>query len=500
MRAARYTVDALNDLCGESAGRALARGFPLPARQALDGDDSPAAVLARLFVLGEPVRRDLVDRSLPRAGADGAARLGLVSIAGRSTDDEVCAALDLRPYAASDGHGPVDWWIASDLGESVRSGPLGEDHVLGVGGAGLTLAGLTVRREVGNVLDLGTGCGIQALHASRHAGRVVAADVSRRALRLAGLNAGLNAAATAGRSNIDVVHSDLYSELGPERFDLIVSNPPFVITPRGADVPAYDYRDGGLVGDELVERVVRGAAEHLQPGGIAQLLGNWEYSDGADGLDRVAAWIDGTGLDAWVIEREAQDPCEYAETWIRDGAVKPGTGEFDRLYAAWLADFARRRVDAVGFGYILLRRPGPGTRPLRRFERLGTPLPETAALGTHIEQCLRAHDGLLDDVRTAILVRADDVTEERHYWPGSADPTAVLLRQGGGFARSTQVDTATAGFVGACDGELSVGALIEALASILGVAASELSESIVPMVRKFVDDGILGIESGSESR
>lgn len=494
-RAAHYTVDALERLWGEPAGKALARGFAVPAREALDGDESPAAVLARLFVLGLPVRRDLADRSLPSLRAGGAARLGLLTASGESAEDQVAATLDVRPYTASDARGTVDWWIASDPGEAARGGPLAEDHVLGIGGAGLTLAGLTVRRNVDAVLDLGTGCGIQALHASRHARDVVATDVSPRALRLAALNARL-----AGTSNIRTARGDLYEAAGEERFDLIVSNPPFVITPRHADVPAYDYRDGGLVGDETVERVVRGAADRLRPGGIAQLLGNWEYRDGADGLDRVAAWTDETGLDAWVIEREVQDPCEYAETWIRDGGTRPGSAEFDRMYSAWLSDFARRGVEAVGFGYILLRRPGPGTKPLRRFERLGTPLPETATPGTHLDACLRAHDALPDDVRTATVTRAPDVTEERHHWPGAADPTAIVLRQGGGFSRSLQVDSATAGFVGACDGELGVGALIDALASITGVAASELSDSIVPTVRKLVDDGILMVGSGTDRR
>lgn len=488
LRAADFTVDVLDDLWGGPAAHALSRGFRLPAAEALVGEASPAAVLAKLCVLGLPVPRALVARSLPRLGVDGAERLGLVESNGRDPGDDVSAALDLRPYQSSDAAGRVDWWIASDLGEMTRSGSLREDHVLGIGGAGLTLAGLTVRREVDSVLDLGTGCGIQALHASRHAGAVTATDVSGRALGIAGLNAGLN-----GCADITFTHSDLYDNLPGSRYDLIVSNPPFVITPRHADVPAYDYRDGGLIGDEIVGRVVRGAAEHLRPGGMAQLLGNWEYTPDADGADRVAAWADEAGLDVWLIEREVQDACEYAETWIRDGGTRPGTAAFSAMYAAWLGDFARRGVTSVGFGYILLRRPGPGTRRLRRVEKLSTPLSDTDSLGAHFDECLRAHDSAGGDVRGWTLTRADDVTEERHYWPGAADPTTILLRQGGGFARTIQVDTAVAGLVGACDGDLSVGAIVDALASLMGIPASELSESIVPTIRKLVDDGILNV-------
>ena len=165
-----------------------------------------------------------------------------------------------------------------------------------------------------------------------------------------------------------------------------------MITPRNVGVTAYEYRDGGLEGDALVESVVAGAADHLEPGGIAQLLGNWEYRADADGLDRAAAWAGDAGLDAWIIERERQDPALYAETWIRDGGTRPGSAEFDAMSAAWLDDFERRGVTGVGFGYLTLRRPR-GARSFRRVERIDAPLGEGAsALGAHLESCLAAPD------------------------------------------------------------------------------------------------------------
>lgn len=120
------------------------------------------------------------------------------------------------------------------------------------------------------------------------------------------------------------------------------------------------------MGDALVASVIAGLAEHLEPGGIAQLLGNWEYGESADGLDRVRDWVASTGLDAWVVEREVQDAALYSETWIRDGGTRPGP-EFDGLYGAWLDDFEQRGVTSVGFGYLTLRASSQG---LRRLERL----------------------------------------------------------------------------------------------------------------------------------
>jgi hypothetical protein len=428
--------------------------------------------------------------ALPSLGADGAVRLGLVALDG----DVARPLLDLRPHAFIDELGPGSWWLASDLGEAALRGPIPADHVLGVGGASTTLAGLTITSRVDTVLDLGTGCGIQALHAARHARRVVATDISRRALDLARLNAAVN-----GVSNIELRLGSLFEPVEGETFDRVVSNPPFVITPRGDGVPAYEYRDGGLVGDAVVASVIAGAGSSLAPGGVAQLLGNWEYREGVDALDRVGEWLDGTGLDAWVVEREVQDAALYAETWIRDGGILPRTDEFDRLYAAWLDDFEQRGVTSVGFGYITLRRPRTGAATLRRVERLDGALGHNAVgLGAHVAATLGAHDRLQAmsgaDVAAATLVVAGDVTEERHYWPGDEHPTVMDLRQGGGFGRTFPLGTALAAVVGACDGDLPLGAICSAVAQLLGVDDDELLAEVMPSIRELVVTGFLLLE------
>jgi methylase of polypeptide subunit release factors len=480
LSAARFSVEALTALWGPDAAAALHRGHRVPAFRALSaGSESPLRTLARLFVLGVPVAVESVSAALPTLGVDGAEQLGLVQVDGGAAHP----LLDLRPYSFVDAHGVGSWWIASDLGELATGAALREDHVLGVGGASTTLSGLMIGRPVGSALDLGTGCGIQALHASRHAEHVVATDISRRALELAALNAQLN-----GVTNIEFRLGSLFDPVAGELFDHIVSNPPFVITPRSGGVPAYEYRDGGMVGDALVATVIAGAAEHLSPGGIAQLLGNWEYRSGQLGLDRVAEWIRPNGLDAWVIEREVQDAALYAETWIRDGGTRPGP-EFDRLSQAWLDDFASRGVTAVGFGYLTLRR-GAG---FGRYEQLDGPV--GAGLGPHIEQSLASHDWLagLDDEELSrqLLTVAGDVTEERHYWPGDADPTVMTLRQGGGFQRSYPLDTGLAALVGACDGELSIRAIVAAIAQLLEVDEAALLAELLPGIRELVFAGFL---------
>ncbi|WP_167041716.1 methyltransferase [Salinibacterium sp. ZJ454] len=496
---AQFTVPTLTALWGSTADEALFRGHRVPALRALRTHESPAATLARLFVLGLPVAEEALKSALPTLGVAGAAELGLLA----AEDGDIRPLLDLRPYSFTDQHGDGSWWIASDLGELALGRALREDHVLGVGGASMTLSTLMIQTPVDSVLDLGTGCGIQAMHASRHARRVVATDISERALQIAALNAAVN-----GIESIEFRLGSLYEPVHGERFDQIVSNPPFVITPRVEGVPAYEYRDGGMVGDGIVEAVIRGAAEHLTPQGVAQLLGNWEYRGSVHAFDRVRAWLDSVGndtvgLDGWIIEREVQDAALYAETWIRDGGIRPGD-DFDALYDAWLNDFAERDVSQVGFGYVTLRRPDAHSpAPRQRMERQLGPLGHNpAGLGAHLAACLAAADRLAaltdSELAATALTVAADVTEERHYWPGDADPTVMLLRQGGGFARTVTLDTALAAVVGASDGSLSVAAICAAIGQLLEVDAEQLIAEILPRLRELVETGILQLPEGTD--
>ena len=546
--ASGFTVEGVEDALGPVAAAALHREQALPALRATavaaSAGTSPAAAtasspsaagaepeqrsavftLTRLFVLGREVPARDLDAALPALGSAGAQDLGLVAL-----DDprDLTAAgpvvrplVDLRPYSAHDARGPVDWWLASDLGELATSTRLSGYHVLGAGGASITLAQVTGRSPRARVLDLGTGCGIQALHATRHAQTVVATDISERALRFAAFNAALDGA------ELDLRLGSMLDPVAGEEFDLVVSNPPFVITPRtvpaepaepaepvepGRDaadrpagpgeIPTYEYRDGGRSGDDLVRDLVTGVGAVLAPGGVAQMLGNWEHRAGEAWTERVGRWLDESGLDGWVVQREVLDPAEYAETWIRDGGTTPEREPeaWASAYGAWLDDFASRDVEAIGFGFFVLRKPLPGEDvTLRRLEEHTGSVRQP--LGTHLEASLAAHLWLetLDDEALAQqrLVVAADVTEERFYTPGAADPNIVIVRQGDGLGRGVHASTSLSALVGACDGELSVGQIVAAIASIFEVSGAELAAELLPAVRNLVRDGFLVRDAG----
>ncbi|ODT24828.1 methyltransferase [Microbacterium sp. SCN 69-37] len=494
LSAAGYRADAVRSVWGSVADTAVGHGLHGPALAALAPRTDALATLARLLFLGVRTDRDAVARALPTLGAHGLVDLGFARIDG----DAVAPTVLVRPQDVAGAPDDAEWWIASDLDEAALGGPLPTGHVLGVGGASLALAGLQLTTPAGRVLDVGTGCGIQALRAhlalrtQPAPPTIVATDVSPRALEFTRINALLNEV-----EGIETRLGSLFEPVAGEQFDRVVSNPPFVITPRVAGVPEYEYRDAGYAGDDLVAAFVSGVGAVLGPGGTAQLLGNWEYRAGQDGLQRVREWVAASPvpLEAWVIERERLDPLAYAELWVRDGGTAPGTAGYGALVDAWLADFAAREVDAVGFGYLLLRRPASAIPALARYERITHPLPEDGALGAHLGAALAAFDTLeqVDDAALAAArtIVADDVTEARHHLPGAEAPSVIELRQGGGLGRTLEVDPALAALVGASDGELTVGQLSDAIAELLEVDAAALRADLLPRVRELVFIGML---------
>ncbi len=532
---AGWGVKAVATLLGEAADAALRREIRLPAlrsvRAALTSGSapSPVAVLTALFMLGEPVSATALDVALTRTGAFGAGRIGLVS----EPDETGCvrARVDLRPHEAVDDAGEIRWWVASDLGELVTGRALAPDHVLGIGGAGLTLAGLTPRTPVATALDLGCGCGIQTLYLLRHADHVVATDVSERALAFTAFNAALagvsvsggpDADSRGGAGRLELLRGSLLEPVAGRRFDLIVSNPPFVLTPpavREAGLPLMEYRDAG---GPVLPTLVAGLGEHLEPGGSAVMLGNWEHrhtslgtgdipdsandfaidsttdsgAAGSSWRNAVATWIP-EGLDGWVIEREVQDPVEYATMWLRDGGLAPerDAAGFDAALEAWIGDFEARGVQGVGFGYLIVHRPQCLREPWRLLEEVATS--GQGGLGRHVAEVLEARERLagLDDDAVADLrpVLAPDVTEERHLIPGAAEPTVILLRQGVGLGRTIRASTAVAALAGVADGELSVGQIASAVVALTGEDAIGLRAEMVEATRHLIAVGFLTI-------
>ena len=492
LTALNYTYDAVQELLGANAADAMARDQVVPGiwrvEQILRGEYSAEQKnLARLlafFLLARPLSEAEADAVFGETLQDFAE----ASLIERDAADSArwTASVDLRPHAADDG---TEIYVAADLGAHQRPGVLRKDHVLGIGHASLTLAQITERTPVERALDVGTGCGIQTFHLLAHARHVTATDISERALAFTRFNLLLNAPALDidpqnPQDRVSLREGSLLDPVAGELFDLVVSNPPFVITPRVAGESAeeqFTYRDGGLPGDEIVSTMVRRLPSVLVPGGRAQMLGNWEIiRDSADPSqphpwdERVRTWVEDAGAEAWIIQRETLSPESYAETWLKDASENRDRSHYEQTYVAHLNDFESRNVHSIGFGMIWLRRPSESTaagvtEPLRRFEEITYPIQQPIARA--LTESVRRYDRLAAMDDAALLAThlevAEDVTEERHGRPGAEHPSVILLRAGSGLCRTQLLSTETAGFASASDGELAVGQIVAALAMLL---------------------------------
>ncbi|MCI3276745.1 HemK2/MTQ2 family protein methyltransferase [Streptomyces cylindrosporus] len=148
-------------------------------------------------------------------------------------------------------------------------------------------------RRGADVLDLGTGSGALAVEAARLGGRVTAVDISWRALAATWCNARLN-----GQS-VRVRHGDLASAVPGRRFDLVVTNPPYVPAP-GTTPPRGSARawDAGPDGRLLIDRICATAPMVLRPTG-ALLIVHSHLS----GVEETLARFGAAGLRAEVVDR-----------------------------------------------------------------------------------------------------------------------------------------------------------------------------------------------------
>lgn len=548
LMAANWTVEKVDGLISPVAAAALRRDQMMPAAMELEANATAAAVLTRLFVLAESVAREAVELALPALSLDGAIALGLVGEDSRRAGavralvglrphrgprvelDEVAVHSDstsrvgmLEPGYASgllddeNSPGPGEassLWVASDLSQAQTGEPPRDDYVLGIASASTNLERLTLREPVENALDLGCGCGILALGLARHAHRVVATDISERACNFTRFNALLNEA------TIEVRHGSFFDPVRGECFDLITSNPPFVITPqavRGSGV--LEYRDGGMERDQLIPWIIREAMGHLAPGGTLQMLANWEVAGAEGDWDvRPSEWIEraarpllecGQSVDAWLVQRDLLDAAQYAEWWIRDGrGTRISPAEWETEYRQWLEDFAAAGTQFVGLGSLAVRagRPVSGTAetPGSGTVNSGTADSSVARLNLSCEYLSEGRPADSLAVRTALnnlsvhpdwdtvpLVCAPDVREVRYFVPGSGNPKLIQITQGRAGGRERSVTSAVAALIGVSDGELVPAQVIPAIAELLEQDEAGVRAEIESALPELLRSGVL---------
>jgi methylase of polypeptide subunit release factors len=380
------------------------------------GDD-PLGLLVRLFLAGERVpAAPFTDAELAEA-----LELGLLRRAG----DELEAPVAVAPW------GGLLVVHDHEAGEVTRA-----DHVAGIAAASRTLASMTVRRPARRALDVGTGNALQALLLARHADEVVATEVNPRALELAATTLRLNTV-----SNVELREGSFFEPVEGERFDLIATNPPWVVSPDST----FLFRDGGLEGDELSRLFVRTLPRHLTDGGIATALACWAHGASEDWSAPVRRWLADSGCDAVIVRYVGDDAISYAANW--------SDGDDER----WLAHYRAAGIEQLATGAVVLHRRarGGGGRMLA----LDAHDAPTGVAGEQLLRILGAfdYDGDLTGERLALVPHTLD--EQLVWTEDGYAPERLVLRPDDSIGVEVPVEPAALPALFRLDGSQHVGEL-----------------------------------------
>ncbi len=345
------------------------------------------------------------------------------------------------------------------------------------------LARFSVRRHSRATFDLGTGSGILSLIASRFSDQVVATDLNQRAVGCARFNARLN-----GIENIEAVYGDCFEPVKERRFDLILSNPPFFITPQGD----YLFCENPMELDGLCRRLVKEAPAYLNEGGYMQMLCEWAQIKGQPWEERVAEWLQDTGCDAWVMKGLTQDPEEYAQQRIKE--TSEDTSHDAENYDGYMNYYRHRGVEAIHDGLIVMRRR-EGRNWVRIEEVPSTPKGD---LGEMIVATFAARDLMQEadsDEKLLALrprmgpnARLEQVCAQHE---GQWRAESLTMRMISGFPFHMEVQPLVAEFLVTCDGTRTAGEAIESFAAQANAPGEAVQRECLAIIRKLLERGFM---------
>jgi methylase of polypeptide subunit release factors len=310
---------------------------------------------------------------------------------------------------------------------------------------------ITVRRHSGKTLDLGTGCGVQAMLAARHSDLVLAVDLNPRAISFAELNCRWNRI-----PNVTFLRGSFLEPVCDQRFDLIVCNPPFVISPAARLM----YRDLGGDGDTFCIQLARDAARLLNDGGYFQMCFQWIEMAGTDWRKRLLQSFSGVGCDVLILREQMESPEAHVRAWMKENEAES--------YSQWMRYLASREAASVGTGFCIMKRV-TGRTPFAWFddapdensEEYGDDIARMFSIRAHMEGCSDS-DLLQQRLVASPQLRLLQVSRcSADSWQPTA--TEFLLDQGLKYV-SGGVDSVLAGLVSACNGQRTIQEVFETVA------------------------------------
>jgi len=434
----------------------------------LDRTQSPSTLnaLLRWFWLATPQTMAAVESLVPQWFIDICLDCGLLE----AQDKALIPAVTLVPVQG--------FFIASD--HPTRTEP---DRVLGPNPTSWLLSRFSVDRPSRATLDLGTGNGVLALALAARSERVVATDLNERAVAFAAFNAQLN-----GIDNIECLAGDAFQPVQQRKFDLVVSNPPFYITPT----IRYLFCENPQELDLMCRQIARQAPEHLNENGYFQMLCEWVQVRGQTWQERILEWFAGTGCDTWILLGHTKDPSEYAQMRIRESSRT----DLDdaALYEGYMNYYRERGVEAIHNGLVAMRRrSGHNWTVIEDMQ--STPNEAFGALVLHTFESrdfLQTHqsDESMLEVRPKLSphARLEQVLQQQD---GNWVPTSMTLRLVKGFPFSLSVQPLVAEFLGGCDGDRTLAELAHQLSARTKAPATQVQKECLTVVRKMFERGFL---------
>lgn len=466
--AAGYTPENLNEITGllvPPPGDRLPPGLAESlARQA-----TALTLLARLFFLGQPVDSESVQEALPGGFVQACLRCGLL------VEDQTT----IRPAALVvpvDGH-----LFASDLQRIEFQED--EEFVPTLCDAALHLNAITLRNRVGRTLDLCSGFAMHGILASAYSESVIASDLNPRAEGFARFNAALN-----GHDNLRAVTGDLFAALAGQRFDLILANPPFIISPDA--VTTFRYSPFEL--DGFVQKMLAQACEYLEEGGTLQTICEWVEIEGLDWQSRLQAWFVGNGCDVWVMPANRQLPGSYARSVLRQ--TIDDESELSSLQSQWERYFRNQKVAAIQGGFVMMRRRS-GNNWID-FTQLTKPIREP--IGTAIEQGFAARnlafrpdsDDAMLDCRPVVAngLRQVETSKWKDFrWQCDS----IVLHLDHGLPVTIGIDEYVRLLIEKFDGDRTVRTVLEMFAKEVGLPIEAGRTQGIKILRSMIKSGVL---------
>jgi predicted RNA methylase len=442
-------------------------------------EDSALGLLTRLFFFGEGVPSNLLFASFPTEIANGMVKTGML----RQENDHLIPDCMLVHFGKL--------LLACDSVRRVQAGAL-NDLVLGVNKPTHILRNCMLNLpNAGNVLDLGTGCGTLAFEAAPNAQRVIGTDINERALKFANFNAALN-----GVANFEARGGDRFGPVKDERFDLVVCNPPFFLTPSSKLL----FTDNPFILDSFVESLARQAPGFLKQGGYFQMLCEWVEMKGQPWPDRLRDWFGDSGCGVLVLKAYEISPSDYVLKRTAESASLYGESS-QKILIDHVKYFNERGVGKIYGGLITIRRPAFEAEGNSRSKNwfVTDEMDEIPGnqFGDVLMDRFAAEDVLASQSNSRLLsakprlskdvILVQEAVQENRSWK----PKMIYLERRTGLVRRLGFSSEIAGLVANWDGSQDLDFLAAAFARQKNLPKKQVAQDFLGLARRLAALGLI---------